>query len=83
MKNINILVVEDEGIIAMELEARLQDIGYTVSATTGTGEEAIELADSTKPDLVLMDIMLKGKMDGIEAANAGTFAELDFHFAAQ
>jgi len=68
LKNINILVVEDEIIIAMELESRLQEIGYGISGIAATGEEAIKKAAETKPDLVLMDIMLKGKMDGIQAA---------------
>lgn len=69
MDNINILIVEDESIIAMELDARLRELGYGVSDTASTGEEAIIKAGDTRPDLVLMDIMLKGNMDGIEAAH--------------
>jgi two-component system, cell cycle sensor histidine kinase and response regulator CckA len=65
-----ILVVEDDNIIVMELEDRLQRLGYTVCAATASGEEAIEAAAEMRPDLVLMDIRLKGAMDGIEAAAA-------------
>lgn len=53
----------------MELESRLREIGYGISGLAATGEEAIARAEKTKPDLVLMDIMLKGDMDGIEAAS--------------
>ena len=63
-----ILVVEDEGIVAMHLKNRLKSLGYAVSAVVFSGEEAIKKAAETHPDLVLMDIRLKGEMDGIEAA---------------
>jgi two-component system cell cycle sensor histidine kinase/response regulator CckA len=63
-----ILVVEDDSIIVMELENRLDDLGYGVCATTAYGEEAIQKAAELRPDLVLMDIRLKGTMDGVEAA---------------
>lgn len=63
-----ILVVEDEGIVAEEIRGRLQDLGYTVPAVAHSGEKAIEKAEEIRPDLVLMDIKLKGKMDGVEAA---------------
>jgi len=68
MTRAQILVVEDDSIIAMELEDRLYGLGYVVCATTAYGEEAIEKAAELGPDLVLMDIRLKGAMDGIEAA---------------
>lgn len=68
MANKRILVVEDESITAMEIEDRLKDLGYTVSGIVGSGEEAIIKAEETRPDLVMMDIHLKGEMDGIEAA---------------
>src|SRR6185295_12398617 len=64
----NIMVVEDESIVAMDLENRLRSLGYDVVASAGTGEEALFAAESTRPELVLMDVMLRGKMDGIEAA---------------
>lgn len=63
-----ILVVEDEHIVAMGIRAMLRNLGYTVTGVASSGEEAISKAESTKPDLVLMDIMLKGDMDGIEAS---------------
>lgn len=63
-----ILVVDDEGIIAMSLQAKLSEMGYDVPQTAGSGEEAIQLVEELKPDLVLMDIRLDGGMDGIEAA---------------
>ncbi|MDH4162271.1 MAG: response regulator [Nitrospirota bacterium] len=63
-----ILVVEDEGLIAMEISDRLRKLGYTVTDTVATGEEALAGTTRTKPDLVLMDIMLAGAVDGIETA---------------
>lgn len=65
-----ILVVEDEGIVALDLANRLRNMGYSVSAIVSSGEKAIRTAVETQPDLVLMDIRLKGDMDGIEAAIA-------------
>jgi len=63
-----ILVVEDETIVAMDLRLRLEDLGYTVTATAASGKDAIKEAEDTLPDLALMDIVLRGSMDGIEAA---------------
>ncbi|HUT38636.1 MAG TPA: response regulator [Methanoregula sp.] len=63
-----ILVVDDEAIITMQLEERLSTMGYTVAGMAATGEEAIDKARQVKPDLVLMDIVMPGKMNGIEAA---------------
>lgn len=63
-----ILVVEDEGIVAQEIKSRLEKSGYTVCAVAHDGKSAIAHAGEKKPDLVLMDIRLKGEMDGIEAA---------------
>jgi len=68
MSKARILIVEDEGIIAADIEDRLKRLGYEASGWASTGEEAIGLAVSTNPDLILMDIMLKGPMDGIEVA---------------
>ena len=68
MAKANILVVEDDGIVAKDIKDRLEKLGFTVSATVPSGEEALEKIKEHKPDLVLMDIMLKGEMDGIEAA---------------
>jgi diguanylate cyclase (GGDEF)-like protein/PAS domain S-box-containing protein len=64
----SILVVEDETIVALDIRQRLESMGYTVVATVISGEQAIQKAEDLKPALVLMDIKLKGKMDGIQAA---------------
>jgi signal transduction histidine kinase len=68
MAKVQILVVEDENIIAMEIEERLKQLGYAVAAVVSTGEEAVEKATEVHPDLILMDIMLGGEVDGIAAA---------------
>lgn len=65
---IKILVVEDENIIALNLKENLESLGYIVVAIVVSGEKAIEKATQLRPDLVLMDIRLKGSIDGIEAA---------------
>ena len=64
----NVLVVEDENIVAVDIMDRLRGLGYEISAHVTSGEAAIEKAGELRPDLVLMDIMLKGQMDGVEAA---------------
>lgn len=69
MSNINVLVVEDESIVSKDIQHSLKKLGYTVAGAASTGEKAIELALSERPDIVLMDIMLKGGMNGIEAAS--------------
>jgi len=63
-----ILVVEDNSIVVMEIRDRLESLGHAVCATASSGEEAIRKAGETHPDLVVMDIRLKGDMDGVEAA---------------
>jgi PAS domain S-box-containing protein len=63
-----ILIVEDEAIIAKDIERALQKLAYRVVGVVPTGEEAVLRAGDERPDLVLMDIMLKGELDGIEAA---------------
>jgi len=63
-----ILIVEDEVVVALNLESRLPQLGYEVAGRTADGREAIRLAEELCPDLVLMDIHLKGDTDGIEAA---------------
>jgi len=65
---VRILVVEDELIIAKGIEKRLKALGYSVVDTVASGEEAVARALETLPDLVLMDICLQGKMDGVTAA---------------
>ncbi|GAX38255.1 hybrid sensor histidine kinase/response regulator [Nodularia sp. NIES-3585] len=69
MSNTKIVIVEDEAIVAKDLRNRLQKFGYMVSAVASSGQEAINKALEMCPDLVLMDIRLKGQMDGIEAAH--------------
>lgn len=68
MKGKKILVVEDEHIVAMGIKRMLKSLGYQVTGIASTGEDAIRKAESTFPDLVLMDIMLKGKLEGLKAA---------------
>jgi len=68
MAKAQILIVEDDNIVVMELRDRLQSLGYAVSGVASYGEEAIEKTAEMRPDLVLMDIRLKGAVDGIEAA---------------
>jgi CheY-like chemotaxis protein len=68
MNKPNIMLVEDEFIIATDIKERLENLGYSVCALLDTGEAALEKAQTLLPDLVLMDIFLKGQMDGIEAA---------------
>ena len=68
MEHIKILVVEDENIVALDIENRLKSLGFTVLPVISSGEEAVEKAYEYKPDLILMDILLKGKLNGIEAA---------------
>src|SRR5512139_2806326 len=63
-----ILIVEDEGIVARETEYRLKDLGYNVCGIAASGAEALKKAEKELPDVVLMDIMLKGEIDGIETA---------------
>jgi CheY-like chemotaxis protein len=68
MKKNKILIVEDEAIVALALQSNLGKRGYAVIATVDTGEKAIHKASAENPDLILMDIRLKGPLDGIEAA---------------
>lgn len=69
MAQAKILVVEDEGIVSLEIQTHLKRFGYEVAGAASSGEAAIELAAQTCPDLVLMDIRLKGKLNGIMAAD--------------
>lgn len=70
MKKKRILIVEDEAITGMALVEEVTKLGYgVVGKPITTGEEAIEVAEKEKPDLILMDIVLRGKIDGVQAAN--------------
>ena len=64
----SVIIVEDEGIVAMEIKECVEGLGHTVCGIADTGEDAVSLAAEVEPDLVIMDIRLKGTMDGIEAA---------------
>ena len=68
MESTQILVVEDESIVAKDLARRLQDRGYAVPVVVSSGADAIQKAAETRPGLILMDIHLRGEMDGVEAA---------------
>ena len=63
-----LLIVEDEAIVVADIAIRLTQLGYTVVGTAASGEEALTLAETVRPDLVLMDIHLQGAMDGVTAA---------------
>jgi len=63
-----VLIVEDEAIVADDLEHQILQLGYEVVGVAATGQEAVALADENRPNVVLMDIQLQGKMDGIQAA---------------
>jgi PAS domain S-box-containing protein len=65
---INVLIVDDESVIAMQLEERLQFMGYNVLAIASSGKEAVLKARELKPDIILMDIVMDGRFDGIEAS---------------
>lgn len=68
MSKINILIVEDESIVSKDIQYSLNKLGYNVVGAASTGEKAIEIARNERPDIILMDIMLKGEMNGIQTA---------------
>jgi len=68
MEKVRILVVEDERIVSMDLQRRLKSMGYEIAGSAVSGEEAIQKAGDLHPDMVLMDVMLDGQLDGIQAA---------------
>ncbi len=68
MQKTKVLIVEDEAIVALELQYRLTSLNYEVVGTASTGEKALALAEEARPDLVLMDLKLKGKMNGLETS---------------
>ncbi len=69
MKQKRIMIVEDEGVTAIAIQASIHDMGYAVTSVEVTGTNAVRKATEDRPDLVLMDISLSGEMDGIEAAD--------------
>jgi DNA-binding LytR/AlgR family response regulator len=68
MAKTSVLVVEDESIVAKDIQQSLIKLGYNVVGTASTGEKALALANELRPDIILMDIMLKGPMSGIDTA---------------
>ena len=68
MPNHRIMIVEDEALVALNLQKILESLGYEVPTVVYSGEEALEQVADISPDLVLMDIQLAGAIDGIEAA---------------
>jgi two-component system cell cycle sensor histidine kinase/response regulator CckA len=81
MKKEKILLVEDEGVVALDIEQRLTQLGYAVVGTADTAEGALALARAGEPDLVLMDIRIRGGLDGIDLArDLGTRFELPVVF---
>jgi PAS domain S-box-containing protein len=66
MQEKSILIVEDEGVVALSMQAALKKLGYKVVGIAVTGKEAIALATEHKPDVILMDIHIKGDIDGIQ-----------------
>jgi two-component system, response regulator PdtaR len=76
MEKIKILVVEDENILALGLKKKLEKLGYIVTDIANSGSETINKVNENEPDLILMDIVIKGDIDGIE-----TSAELNKSFS--
>ena len=68
MANTQILLVEDDGLVAKDIQNTLKKLGYDIFRIVAYGEEAVKVAAEMQPDLVLMDIGLRGDMDGTEAA---------------
>ena len=92
MPSYSILIVEDENITAMELQERLKSWNYHVAAIVSSGTQAVQKAAELRPDLILMDIILKGELDGIDTAEQihatglelfGEDAAVLFQFTAQ
>jgi CheY-like chemotaxis protein len=68
MEKIKILIVEDESILALGLKKKLENLGYSVTDIAAFGNETFNKVSANKPDLILMDIVIKGDIDGIETA---------------
>jgi len=68
MKRAKILIVEDESIVAKDIQVTLEKLGYDVVGTIAEGEKVLDIVKDKTPDLILMDIMLKGKMTGIDVS---------------
>jgi two-component system, response regulator PdtaR len=68
LNTLSIAVVEDEGIVAMDLKKSLLSLGYAVSFVADSGEVVLDKLKTARPDIILMDVVLKGELDGIETA---------------
>jgi CheY-like chemotaxis protein len=68
MNAIRVMIVEDEVIVALDIRNTLRRMGYSVTWIADSGENAVEMALDNNPDLILMDIRLRGETDGVEAA---------------
>jgi PAS domain S-box-containing protein len=68
MKPASVLIVEDEAVVALDLRTQLQDMGYVIAGVAESGDEALEIARRAHPDVALMDVRIRGPMDGIEVA---------------
>lgn len=68
----SVLVVEDEALIALDLACSLEALGYRVLGPASSGEDALRIVEHEQPDLLLMDVTIKGPADGIETAKAIT-----------
>jgi CheY-like chemotaxis protein len=68
VKKASIMVVEDEGIVALQIKESLEARGYDVPVVVHSGEEALRRVTQTEPDLIVLDIRLRGEMSGIEVA---------------
>ncbi len=69
MSDVKIVIAEDEGLVARDMELMIKSLGYGVAAVVSSGEQALAAAEEHRPDLVLMDIVLKGALDGIETSS--------------
>jgi CheY-like chemotaxis protein len=69
MSKMSVLLVEDDNVLAKIAETRLQNLGYDLCGRATTAAEAMTIVVNNKPDIVLMDITIKGDIDGIDAAN--------------
>ncbi|WP_235297973.1 response regulator transcription factor [Portibacter marinus] len=68
MSNTKVLIVEDEALIAMDLEMIMESMGHHVVGITGNGDEALDMIANRQPDLILLDVNIQGQKDGIELA---------------
>ena len=78
--NVSILIIEDEMIIALDIESKLIKLGYDVAGIMSSGDQAVDYLSFNDPDLVLCDIMIKGAQDGIDVAEAVRHKKIPFIF---